>query len=146
MRFFKIRIAVVLTSPVWNTRRHLLSIHFNVRIVVFLFYFTLLLRQLLQKKLHMRDNCTVYNSFRSKEEGVQHYSIHRRTCTLRTCFWQWVRKSPDQSYSSDKHWNYVEGTPRLGVGSSVNKTPCLCTTVHNTRVLTNQWVSSYVRD
>jgi len=75
-----------LTTPVWNTWRHLLSIHFNVRMVVFLFYFTLLLRRLLEKKLRVRDHCTVHKLFRSKKEGVQHCTIHKRTCTLRTCF------------------------------------------------------------
>lgn len=86
MYSFTIPTAIFFTTPVWNTWRHLLSIHFNVRMVVFLFYFTLLLRGLLEKKLRVRDNCTVHNLFRSKEEGVQHSSIHKRTCTLRTCF------------------------------------------------------------
>jgi len=54
--------------------------------VVFLFYFTLLLRRLLEKKLRVRDNGTVHKLFRNKEKGVRHCSIHTRTCRLRTCF------------------------------------------------------------
>jgi hypothetical protein len=136
MYSFITRITVVLTTPVWNTWRHLLSIHFNVRIFIFLFYFTILLRQRLQKKLRRRDNSAVHSLFRSKGEGVQHSGIHRRTCTLQTCFEKWVRKSPAQSYSSDKHRNYVDGTSRLGVGSSVDQTPCFNITVHSSQILT----------